>query len=91
MANEANHKLPQDLHLESRQKLSVTGVREIESFDENTVVLLTSEGMLVIRGENLQLQSLSIEGGQVAVQGLVTSLDYEEARKTGSFFRRLFS
>ena len=91
MANEANHKVPHDLHLQNRQKLSVSGVQEIESFDENTVVLLTSEGMLVIRGENLQLQALSIEGGQVAVEGLITSLDYEEARKTGGFFRRLFS
>ena len=91
MANEANHRVPHDLHLENRQKLSVSGVQEIESFDENTVVLLTSEGMLMIRGENLQLQALSIEGGQVAVQGLITSLDYEEARKPGGFFRRLFS
>ena len=91
MANESTHEVPHDLRLENREKLSVSGVEEIESFDETTVVLLTSRGMLIIRGENLQLQALSIEGGQVAVDGLITSLDYEEARKTGGFFRRLFS
>ena len=83
--------LPHELRLENREKLTVSDVQEVESFDENTVALLTSRGLLIIRGENLQLKSLSIDGGQVAVHGLILSLDYEEPRKVGGFFKRLFS
>ena len=90
MANEINHALPHELRLENRAKLSITGVQEVESFDENAVILHTSQGMLIIRGENLHLQTLSIDGGQVAVNGSVSSLTYEELQKGGGFFHRLF-
>lgn len=90
MNNEVNHALPHELRLENRAKLSVTGVREVESFDENAVILHTTQGVLIIRGENLHLHTLSIDGGQVAVSGNVGSLSYEELQKTGGFFRRLF-
>ena len=86
MANEGTY--PHELRLENRERLSVSGVREVESFDENVVALLTERGLLLIRGEELQLKSLSPDGGQVCVQGLIRSLDYEEAR--AGFFKRLF-
>ena len=82
--------LPHELRLENREKLTVNGVQEVASFDENTVALLTEKGLLIIRGENLQLKSLSTDGGVVAVHGTIHSLDYEEARKVGGFFKRLF-
>lgn len=90
MTNEINHSLPHELRLENRAKLSITGVQDVESFDENTVVLRTSQGMLIIRGENLHLHTLSIDGGQVSVSGTVFSLTYEELQKAGSFLHRLF-
>ena len=90
MPNEPNRTLPHELRLDNRSKLSVSGVSEVESFDETTVVLLTARGVLIIRGENLHLQTLSIDGGQVAVSGTIDSLSYEEPQKTGGFFRRLF-
>lgn len=90
MANEINHALPHELRLENRGKLSVTGVKEVESFDENAVILHTSQGVLIVHGENLHLHTLSVDGGQVAVSGSVSSLSYEEPRRDGSFFRRLF-
>jgi len=86
MANEANY--PHELRLENRERLAVSGVREVESFDENTVALLTQQGILIIRGEQLQLKSLCPDGGQVCVQGMIRSLDYEEER--GNFLKRLF-
>ena len=73
---------PQELRLENREKLTVSGVSEVESFDENVVALATSRGLLVVRGEELHLQSLSIDG-QIA------GLNYEELRKSGGFLRRL--
>ena len=90
MPNEPNRTLPHELLLDNRSKLSVSGVSEVESFDETTVVLHTARGVLIIRGENLHLQTLSIDGGQVAVSGTIDSLSYEEPQKTGGFFRRLF-
>lgn len=90
MANETNHEIPHELRLENRKKLSVNGVQEVESFDENTVILHTSQGVLIIRGEGLHLQTLSIDGGQVAVTGGVSSLIYAQPQKSGGLFRRLF-
>ena len=90
MPNEPNRTLPHELRLDNRSKLSVSGVSDVESFDETTVVLHTARGVLIIRGENLHLQTLSIDGGQVAVSGTIDSLSYEEPQKTGGFFRRLF-
>lgn len=87
MEQEMDHKLT----LTRRAKLSMTGVKEVVSFDENTVVLVTCMGTLVIQGEGLQLRLLSVEGGQVAVEGKVASLHYEPERPAGSLLRRLFS
>lgn len=89
MANERSD-MPHELRLENRARLNVTGVREVESFDENAVVLHTAKGVLVIRGQSLHLQTLSIDGGQVAVDGTVDALVYEETQKQGGFFSRLF-
>lgn len=89
MANERPD-MPHELRLENRARLNVTGVREVESFDESAVVLHTAKGILVIRGQSLHLQTLSIDGGQVAVDGTVDALVYEETQKQGGFFSRLF-
>ena len=90
MANGSVQALPHELRLDNRAKLSVSGVSEVESFDEAAVVLHTTRGVLIIRGEALHLQTLSIDGGQVAVSGTINSLSYEEPQKTGGFLRRLF-
>lgn len=81
--------LPQKLTLENRSRLTVTGVQDVESFDESAVVLHTNRGVLVIRGRELHLKQLSVEGGQVAVDGTVDALLYEEPRKEGGFLARL--
>ena len=80
--------LPNKLQLNERESLTMTGVAEVVSFDENTVVLQTSLGLLVIQGQQLQLKNLTLEGGQVAVEGSIRALSYEEPRQTG--WRRLF-
>ena len=80
---------PHKLILESRDRLTVNGVTEVESFDEAMVVLHTTKGVLVVRGEGLHLQMLSLDGGQVHVDGNVNSMTYEELQQ-GSFLSRLF-
>ena len=53
--------------LEEREQLSVSGVEEVESFDENTIVMLTNRGTLIVRGEELHIEKLSLDGGDLKV------------------------
>lgn len=82
--------IPHKLTLNERKKLTVTGVTEVVSFEENTVILKTALGTLMIQGNQLQLKTLSLEGGQVDVEGTVSALVYEEPRSAGGVLRRLF-
>ena len=82
-------KLPHKLTLNQREALTLTGVTEVVSFDESAVILKTHLGTLHVAGENLVLKTLSVEGGQVAVDGHVSSLVYEEPRPE-RLLRRLF-
>ncbi len=87
---EAQLQLPHKLTLNEREKLTMTGVTEVMSFDDNTVALNTSLGTLIIQGEDLKLKTLSLEMGQVAVDGRVSALIYEEPRVSGGLWHRLF-
>lgn len=81
-------KLPHKLALNERKNLTMSGVTEVVSFEDTVVVLRTSLGNLVIHGQELQLKTLSLEGGQASVDGKITALIYEEARPSGGFLRR---
>ena len=78
------------LILEDRERLTVSGVEEVESFDENTIVMETAQGVLIVRGEGLHIEKLSLDGGDLKVEGMVESLSYEEPRRgRGGFLSRL--
>lgn len=85
----AQEPLPHRLTLAERNKLTVTGVTEVVSFEDREVVLQTGMGILTVQGSQLQLKTLSLEGGQMEVEGSVSALVYEEARQ-GGWFSRLF-
>ena len=82
--------MPHSLTLKDRKVLTMTGVTEVVSFDENAVVLHTELGKLTVHGRDLQLKTLTLEGGQVAVEGAVAALIYEEPRQ-GGWLRRLMA
>lgn len=77
------------LTLSERSKLTVTGVTEVVSFEEDAVVLQTAMGQLAVQGAGLQLKNLSLEGGQVEVDGTVSAMVYEENRDTRGWLGRL--
>lgn len=82
--------MPHSLQLKDRQKLSMNGVTEVISFEDTSVVLRTGMGVLIVQGQQLQLKTLSPEGGQVAVEGRIAALIYQEPRqKQDSWWRRL--
>ena len=64
--------------LEGRSRLCVTGVEEVESFDENTIVMRTEKGTMVVRGVELHIEQLSLDGGELRVDGHVDSISYED-------------
>lgn len=76
--------------LEGRARLSVSGVEDVESFDEHEVVMQTGQGNLIVRGSQLHIGSLSLETGELNLEGLVTDLNYEETAPSGSLWSRLF-
>ena len=86
----AEERIPHRLTLEERNKLTMTGVTEVVSFEEDAVVLKTALGTLIIQGRDLKLKTLSLDGGQVDVDGTISALSYEEPRRGGSALRRLF-
>lgn len=82
---------PHHLTLEGRSVLSVSGVEDVESFDENSIVMYTGKGTLVVRGEELHIEKLSLDGGELRVEGTVDSISYEDSGKEkGSLLSRLF-
>ena len=80
--------MPHKLQLNERKNLTMNGVTEVVSFEDTSVVLRTSLGMLTVQGQGLQLKTLSLDGGQVAVDGQVSALIYEEPRQA-RFWERL--
>ena len=79
------------LELVGRERLTVSGVEDVERFDENGIVMSTSAGVLVVTGEDLHIGKLSLDGGELHVDGRIDSVTYEdEGRSQGGFFSRLF-
>lgn len=77
--------------LEEREQLVISGVEEVESFDENTIFLTTVRGGLEIQGEGLHIEKLSLDGGDLKVEGQVNALIYETERgaRGGGLLSRL--
>lgn len=84
----------QQLVLENRKKLRVTGVRHVGSFNESEIILDTVLGVLLLQGENLYITHLNLEEGLLEVDGLLHSLLYREAaaasRRGKNILGRLF-
>lgn len=68
--------------LEDRSKLMLTGVTDVENFDENKVYLYTQLGELVIRGKQLHVNEISLESGELTVEGEINALIYGDKDRT---------
>ena len=82
---------PHSVSLDARCRAAVTGVEGVESFDEGCVLMTTVRGALAVRGSGLHLEKLSLDSGEVVVEGTIDALEYEDdIRPSGGFFSRLF-
>ncbi|MBQ9521323.1 MAG: YabP/YqfC family sporulation protein [Oscillospiraceae bacterium] len=75
-----------------REKLTVSGVEDVERFDEGGIVMSTAAGTLIITGSELHIGKLSLDGGELHVDGKIDSVSYEDAppERGGGFLGRLF-
>ena len=84
----------QNLVLENREKLSVSGVIDVLSFDDQVVMIETELGLLTVKGENLHINKLSIDTSEVIVEGNVSYLSYSNSEgsneKGGGFISKIF-
>ncbi|MFZ5986555.1 MAG: sporulation protein YabP [Bacillota bacterium] len=82
----------QNLILENREKLSISGVLDVESFNDETVVVDTELGLLVIRGEDLHINKLSIDNSELSIEGYIISCEYsdKDGKSKGGFFAKMF-
>ena len=78
----ADEKRPSGRHtvvIDRREALSVTGVVDVLSFDEETIITETEMGILILRGENLHVNRLNLETGDLEIDGLISHLTYEDS------------
>lgn len=74
----ASNNVIQNLILENREKLSISGVLDVLSFDDQIVILETELGLLTVKGENLRINKLSLDTAEVIVDGEIYNLGYSE-------------
>lgn len=81
-----------NMFLENRNKLSLTGVTDVDSFDERAIILYTQLGELTVQGRDLHVNAMSVETGDVSVEGDIWALEYgdKDKKKSPTFFSRLF-
>lgn len=84
----------QNVILENRGKLSISGVLDVLSFDDQVVILETELGLLTVKGENIRINKLSIDTSEVIVEGSISSLTYSdkesEKQKGSSLLGKIF-
>lgn len=82
----------QKLTMDSRKQLTLNGVKDIDSFSDREVVLITNMGKLTIKGENLKISKMVVDTGDFSVAGLITSLVYSKSSQSskGGVFEKLF-
>lgn len=82
-----------DIILKGRKQLDITGVKQVESFDNEEFLLETVMGFLAIRGQNLHMKNLNVELGNVSIEGKILDLVYLDQGQQGKskgFFGKLF-
>ena len=93
MALQENNKIQKNPHcisLENRKNLVLSGIKEVDNYDENTIDLYTEMGRLIIKGQNLNIKKLNLEFGDLEVDGEISSLIYSEGKAKNGIFSKIF-
>lgn len=78
--------------IENRERLTVGAVEDIESFDEEKIVILTDMGTMVVSGADFRINRLNVDDGQLIIEGSIDEIQYSDTapKDSGGFFSRLF-
>lgn len=83
--------MPHNVIMENRKMMTVSGVCDVDSFDEQTVIIFTDMGELTVRGSGLHINRLSLDIGELSLEGNIASLSYSDDRpKASGFFGKVF-
>jgi len=82
--------LPHNIIMENRKKLRISGVKDIDGFSENRIVLTTVMGELVIKGEDLHIGELQADSGELSMTGTICSIQYSRHSVTDGAMKKLF-
>ena len=83
----------QNIILESRKKLSISGVLDVLSFDDQVVILETELGLLTVKGESIRINKLSLDTSEVIIEGSISYLAYSDKdmeKKNSSLLGKIF-
>lgn len=88
-----NTSIMQNLILENREKLSISGVNDVLSFDDQVVMVDTELGLLTVKGENLRINKLSLDTSEVIIEGEICNLSYSQNKQdksSGTLLSKIF-
>ena len=91
--DDKNRNVLQNVFLENREKLSISGVLDVFSFDDQIIIIETELGLLTIKGENLKITKLSLDTSDFIVEGYINNIFYsnnENVKKNQSLFSKIF-
>ena len=83
----------QNIIIENREKLSISGVVDVESFNDEAVIVDTELGVLIVRGEDLHISKLNLDNAELNIEGDIISCEYsdkESNKSRGGFFSKMF-
>ena len=82
----------QNILLENRSKVTITGVEQVESFNENTIILMTVKGGITIKGEGLNVGKLNLDDGNIKIDGIINGIIYndKDSSQKGNIIGKIF-
>ncbi len=72
----------QNIILENREKLSISGVEHVDNFNDNTIIVVTNKGVLTIKGHSLNISKLNLDDGNVHIEGAINGIVFSDKGKT---------
>ena len=82
-----------NVRIESRKLAHLTGVNDVKSFDENEIVIDTTQGLLLVQGSSLHVKALAVEKGEAKIEGKIDRFVYSDKKlpsESKSVLSRMF-
>lgn len=78
--------------MQGREKLRATGIEDVESFDDDKIIAYTDEGQMEVKGAGLRINRLSVEEGELEIEGIIDSIEYSDSHRNsgGGIWGKIF-